>query len=48
MPKQLKYETKLQIRISKELKNKLYNKLKDEGKHISDFLRELIEKELQK
>lgn len=43
----LNYNTVMQIRISTQLKNKVAIKAKQEGKTVSDFIRELLEEQCE-
>lgn len=43
--RKINYETVMQIRISKELKSKVYHRSQELGKGISDYIRDLLEKD---
>lgn len=46
--RKINYETVMQIRISKELKSKVYHRSQELGKGISDYIRDLLEKDCKK
>lgn len=45
--RKINYETVMQIRISKELKNKVFHRSQELGKGISDYIRDLLEKDCE-
>lgn len=47
MPKKLVYDTVFQLRLSTDLKAKIYKRAKDKGLSISDYLRNLFEKDCE-
>lgn len=48
MSRPLQLESKIELRISKELKNKIYTRASSLNKSVSDYIRDMLKKDCEK